>query len=230
MTRGRACGGHKSPAKKVGKNLKDIIVGATNDAKVDTDNDEKHDDTTIQEPVDEEDFFTASILIGMGDTNQVMHKKDSTIRSVMKRLLSNWNSYQIMDLLPKCVQKWKLKGYSKEQITFNRMQLCQIIERVQWMLSKVKTSADCEDYTGPYSQSFTLPMQTWFAFNPDFAPRFIPEVRDAILKSQHRNKLSENVKANGFLFVTFKKMEKQYNKAMWEFICNGEIPVSLDNQ
>ena len=223
MSKGRACAGHKNPAKKVGKNHKGAKVG-TSKGKDDPDKDDNQEDSSVQRPVDEEDVFTASILMGMGDTNRVMQRKDLIIRKVMKRLLSNWNSYQIMEVIPTIVEKWRSKGYSKEQAAFNRRQLRQVIERVQWMLSKVKTSADCEDFTGPYS-SFTLPMQTWFAFNPDFAPRFIPAVREGILKNQHRNKLSEDVKVDGFLLLTYKKVETHYMKALWEFSCKGDLPV-----
>ena len=88
--------------------------------------------------------------------------------------------------------------------------------KVQWMLARVTS---CSEVIGV--SSFILRMQAWFAYNPQVAPSFIPDVRKTFLASNIRPHAIAKVHDVGYLSTTYMEVKPEYMSALRNFHYTG---------
>ena len=216
MSKGNARGGHKSPAKtakKAGKAGKADKAGKASEAS-EASEPAEDGNTVVQDTIE-----VAEMLLDLDsnrvDRNQVDYQfTDVLIKKVIREILENGNDYRTItpEKVQPLTQIWELEG-TKWNDTNN---LIDMFGKVQWMLARVKASSEVIGVS-----SFILRMQAWFAYNPQVAPSFIPEVRKTFLVSNIRLHAVANVHNVGYLSATYMKVIPEYLKALRNFMYTG---------
>lgn len=238
MSKGDARGGHKRPAlpafpaKKAGKASKankasetaeDGKAGKASKASKASEASETAEDcnTVVQETTE-----VAEMLLDLDpnrvdldrnrvDRNQVDYQfTDVLIEKVIREILENGNDDRTItpEKVQLLTQRWGLEG----TIWNNTHNLLDMFGKVQWMLARVTA---CSEVIGV--SSFILRMQAWFAYNPQVAPSFIPDVRKTFLASNISPHAIAKVHDVGYLSTTYMRVEPEYMSALRHFHYTG---------
>ena len=237
MSKGVARGGHKSPAKtakkagkagKAGKVAEDSNTGVNDPVEsvaeillgLDT---SRGSDQIQQDQIQQDQIQIQQDQIQQDQIQQdqihCLQFTDQLLRKVIMEILEGDINYRTItqENVQLLIQRWNSEGTELEGTKWNDTNtLVNMFGNVQWMLARVEA---CSEVIGV--NSFVLRMQAWFAYNPQLATSFIPDVRRRFLVSNISHHAVANVRSVGYLSATYMKAKPEYLEALRNFMYTG---------